>query len=173
MTKTANDVLTGHVDPASALVVDDYPYGFRLRTQIRYWIESKPKFGDRFVSQTLNPKTGRWNKPKPGQYATVLFMFLDENGHVKTTGLGKYDQKVDRIEQFLADLGDLLNGVQKSEVTALLGAARVMANVEWTIRKAGTPEEEAAADLEQVKQQALIGRAIGMETAAVRAELGA
>ena len=46
------------------LVINNYPYGFNQRTQIRYWIETTPKKGDRFCSQTLNPKNNRWNKPK-------------------------------------------------------------------------------------------------------------
>lgn len=173
MPLTPHTALYGHVDPASAYVVDDYPYGYRLRTQIRYWIESKPKFGDRLVSQTLNPKTGKWNKPKPGQYATVLFMFLNSDGHVKANGLGKYDQDVERIEKFVADFADRLNDVQRGEIAALLGTARVMANVTWTIREAGTPAEDAAADREQAKQQALISRAVGMEVAAAAVELSA
>jgi hypothetical protein len=31
-------LLLGHVDADSAYVVDDYPYGGRLRCRIRYWI---------------------------------------------------------------------------------------------------------------------------------------
>ena len=60
--------LYGHTSEATAYVVADYPYGFRERTQIRYWLEHKPKKGWRFVSQTLNPKTSRWNKPKASTY---------------------------------------------------------------------------------------------------------
>jgi hypothetical protein len=51
------ETLAGHTSPDTAFVVDDYPYGFRLRTKIRYWIETKKGFGQRFCSQTLNPNT--------------------------------------------------------------------------------------------------------------------
>lgn len=37
-------------------VVESYPYG-RFRTQARFWVESVKNKGDRFVKQTLNPKT--------------------------------------------------------------------------------------------------------------------
>jgi len=85
--------LIRHTSPETAYVVDDYPYGFRLRCSIRYWIETKPRFGQRFVSQTTNPKKPGvvWNKPKAGIYSPVLVMFLDERGHVSSAGLSVYD----------------------------------------------------------------------------------
>ena len=90
--------LYGHTSEATAYLVADYPYGFTTRTQIRYWLESKPKKGWRFVSQTLNPKTQRWNKPKASTYMEFGgAMYLDDsNGHVEWTGVGQYsdDQKI-------------------------------------------------------------------------------
>jgi hypothetical protein len=85
-------VLTGHVSPETAYVVDDYPYGFRLRCKIRYWLEYTPKRGFRFVSQTSNPKRGHvWNKPKASTYAKFGgAMLLNEEGHVTWTGLSQY-----------------------------------------------------------------------------------
>ena len=82
--------LKGHTSPETAYVVDDYPYGFRLRTQIRYWLETN-KHGTRFVSQTKNPKTGAWNKPKTSTYAQLAVMIKDDsNGHVSWTGWTYY-----------------------------------------------------------------------------------
>jgi hypothetical protein len=31
-------LLLGHIDADTAYVVDDYPYGYRLRCRIRYWV---------------------------------------------------------------------------------------------------------------------------------------
>ena len=89
--------LYGHTSESTAYVVDDYPYGFRERTQIRFWLEHKPKKGWRFVSQTMNPKTGRWNKPKASTYLEWGgAMYLDEKGHVHWDGVGPYsDEKKD------------------------------------------------------------------------------
>lgn len=82
-------LLFGHVSPETAYVVDDYPYGFRLRCKIRYWVEYKPKHGQRFMFQTSNPKKGHiWNTPKPGIYCPILIMTKDEtNGHISYTSL--------------------------------------------------------------------------------------
>ena len=67
--------LIGHESPETAYVVEDYPYGFRLRTKIRYWVETTNR-GQRGVIQTLNPKTGRWNNPKKTTYSPILIMVL-------------------------------------------------------------------------------------------------
>ena len=82
-------VLIGHTSPETAYVVEDYPYGFTLRCRIRYWIETRPKFGQRLVSQTTNPKKAGevWNKPKAGTYHSILVMGLDENDHVTSTAI--------------------------------------------------------------------------------------
>ena len=83
--------LYGHASEATAYVVDDYPYGLRVRTTIRYWLEHKPKKGWRFMAQTRNPKTGAWNKPKASTYADWgAAMFLDAEGHVSWIGVGQY-----------------------------------------------------------------------------------
>jgi hypothetical protein len=85
-------ILKGHISPETAYVVDDYPYGFRLRCKIRYWLEYHPKRGFRLVSQTTNPKRGNvWNKPKASTYARFGgCMFLDDDGHVQWQGLSEY-----------------------------------------------------------------------------------
>jgi hypothetical protein len=73
--------------------VNDYPYGFRLRCKIRYWLEFKPKVGFRLVSQTTNPKRPGevWNKPKASTYSRFGgAMVLNEEGHVSWVGLSEY-----------------------------------------------------------------------------------
>ena len=64
-------LLKGHTSPETAYLVADYPYGFTLRCQIRYWLEWHHTRGFRFVSQTTNPKRPGivWNKPKASTYS--------------------------------------------------------------------------------------------------------
>src|SRR4030095_1858055 len=95
--------LLGHTSPETAYLVADYPYGFRLRTEIRYWIETKKGHGQRLVSQTRNPKKdgSPWNKPKAGIYAPLVALYLDsETGHVEHAALHPYDEE--RIAAFVA-----------------------------------------------------------------------
>lgn len=86
------EILKGHISPETAYVVEDYPYGFRLRCKIRYWLEFVKNKGVRFWSQTTNPKKGNvWNKPKASTYS--LFggcMYLNYDGHVTWSGLSEY-----------------------------------------------------------------------------------
>lgn len=86
---TIVQILNGHTSPETAYVVGDYPYGFRLRCKIRYWLETATKGAKkgetRFVSQTTDPKAPGevWNKPKGSTYSEKLsLMYLDENDHV-------------------------------------------------------------------------------------------
>jgi hypothetical protein len=92
-------ILKGHVSPETAYTVADYPYGFRLRCTIRYWLEFQPKKGFRFVSQTTNPKRGDiWNKPKASTYCRFGgCMYLDDSGHVQWAGLSEYSNGAEAI----------------------------------------------------------------------------
>jgi hypothetical protein len=40
-----NTILSGHISPETAYSVENYPYGFRLKCTIRYWLEYKPGQG--------------------------------------------------------------------------------------------------------------------------------
>lgn len=81
-----------HISAETAYLVADYPYGFNLRCQIRYWIEYKPNKGFRCMSQTTNPKRGDvWNKPKASTYSEFGgALYLDDVGHVKFANLHQY-----------------------------------------------------------------------------------
>lgn len=85
-------ILHGHVSPDTAYVVDDYPYGFRLRCKMRYWLEYNPQRGFRLWSQSSDPKRGHvWNKPKASIYARFGgAMYLDELSRVQWSGLSEY-----------------------------------------------------------------------------------
>lgn len=107
-----------HTSPETAYVVDDYPYGFRLRCKIRYWLEYKPNHGFRFVSQTTNPKIeGRevWNKPKASTYHTFAYIVLDGEGHVDYRAIGS--GSLEQLQPFLAAHRDKLTAAQIDTAT--------------------------------------------------------
>lgn len=118
-------ILKGHISPETAFVVDDYPYGFRLRCKIRYWLEFSPKHGFRFVSQTTNPKRGNvWNKPKKSTFARFGgAMYLDDAGHVQWNGLSEYSTGAE-AEGFLKVYGE---GIPEAgvQITRKWAAAKV------------------------------------------------
>jgi hypothetical protein len=95
--------LYGHDSMESAYNVDDYPYSFKLRCKIRYWLEMRPKKGFRFVSQTENPKTGRWNKPKASTYVDLGgAMYLDSQKHVQWAAVSS-SSKDSEVLEFIKD----------------------------------------------------------------------
>lgn len=94
-------LLFNHVSPETAYVVEDYPYGFRLRCKIRYWLEHREGKGFRLVSQTTNPKRpgAPWNKPKASTYAASgAAMYLDSDGHVGWSALTEYSDAAESMK---------------------------------------------------------------------------
>lgn len=64
------------------VAVQNYPYGFKLRTTMTHWVEFKKGHGFRHVTQTVNPKTGRLNKPNSSAYHPLMVLETQENGRV-------------------------------------------------------------------------------------------
>lgn len=117
-----SSILTGYTTQATAYEVKDYPYGYTLRTSIFYWIESKAKHGDRLCTYTINPKTGKANKPKYGTYYPFLYMYLNEQGHVTTGIIDPYNMENFRLRfGFITNkIGEVyLSDVQKTNIRNL------------------------------------------------------
>lgn len=73
-----------YIKTSEVITVKDYPYGFRLRTTLTDSIEFEIKKGYRHVTQTVDPRNGRVNKPKKSTYYALMLRYYDENGHIKT-----------------------------------------------------------------------------------------
>ncbi len=135
---TPAQVLTGHTSPATAYLVKDYPYGFRLRCQIRYWIETT-KHGQRVVSQTTNPKRPGlvWNAPKASIYSNIRVLYLNDEGHCVNDGLSFYANAA-QIDTFAAAYAAALTSERDQKELRLLRAiaARSTAQV-WTVTSSG------------------------------------
>jgi hypothetical protein len=115
-------VLQGHTTIETAYVVNDYPYGFRLRCKIRYWLEYAKGRGFRLCSQTTNPKRPGevWNAPKKSTYSMLAVMGLNNEGHVTWTGCSTYD--FDKLADFEKVYGALFDDVQRGVFTAAQAA---------------------------------------------------
>jgi hypothetical protein len=106
-------VLTRCVSAETAFVQDDYP------AKRRHWLEFKPgkSGGFRYVMQTEDSKTKRWNKPKPGTY-TWLAILTSTDDAVSVFGLGLNDSE-DALEAFMAAFDDQLNSDQRRQADLL------------------------------------------------------
>lgn len=123
-----------HNSEETALIVEDYPYGFK-RTKIRYWIETT-KNGDRFISQTLNPKTNVWNKPKKSTYSDVMVLTTE-----KKTGYTKYrswsvsytdERDLKRFLSFIKEYS--LNEGQKEKIKQGIAIYKVREGITFEVR---------------------------------------
>lgn len=155
-------VLTGHTSPETGYRVDDYPYGYTLRTTIRYWVETKKNFGQRMVSQTVNPKNGRLNKPKAGTYCAIQLLALDEQDHVVPIGIHGGAGR-DQIDAFIDRAGDSLDEYQQEALKWLEAADRAgkRLTTEMHICQPGCTEEHQTIE----EQQKLYRRVTAQEYA--------
>lgn len=150
-------VLSGHYSPETAYLVEDYPYGFRLRCKMRCWLEVNPKKGTRYWTQTTDPKrpvdptTGEhpWNKPKASTYRSVGAMFMyedgEEKGYVHWSGLSFYD--VAQAQAYLDEFGPGLTETERH----LVGGMILVHNKREAQKKAaggGDPPAKPAAPTE-------------------------
>jgi len=114
------------------IIINDYPYGFRLRTDIKYWIETTNR-GDRFCSQTLNPKSNEWNKPKKSTYSDVMVLIANKDGFVRTLSCSLNDKK-EKAKAFLEKFENELTKIQKIRLHKVIGWDKTMEKVEFKIR---------------------------------------
>ena len=123
------------------VIVENYPYGFK-RTKIRYWIESIKRKGDRFCSQTLNPKTNLWNKPKKATYNAVNIVYKNEKGYITYYALWRSTSAED-YKKFIAFIGDIeLNELQKEELKVLRAYIKAYENVSFEVKPQQNRTEE-------------------------------
>ena len=112
-------VLHGHTSRETAHVVDDYPYGFRLRCKIRYWLETGTTGASRgqmrLVSQTTDPKHAGevWNKPKASTYCAWGVMYLDASQHVQWHAVGRYMSGAQDARMRLDGTYEQLSGAER------------------------------------------------------------
>jgi len=66
------------------IAIENYPYGYSLKTTMFDSVEFNPKKGFRHVRQTINPKTGKLNAEKKSTYYPFMMRFMDHEGHIKT-----------------------------------------------------------------------------------------
>jgi hypothetical protein len=114
--------ITKHTSFETAYKVENYPYGFRLRTTMHYWIETVAKKGDRLCTCTINPKNGRINAPKKSTFSNIGILYLDENNHVHWDTINIYTKPnliVDFINNTIGE--DKLNEEQKKQYRQLIG----------------------------------------------------
>lgn len=153
----------GHNSLENAYLGEDYPWGFTQLTKMRYWIETREDKGQRFVSQSMNPQTGLWCKPKKSTYVPIAIMYLDELNHIRWTYLPIYaneEQMKEFTETHLVNLDEF----QKEQLKWSIAHKKVMQKVKVTceiVSCGEKPREERQKEQEQSFKN--IQRAISFE----------
>jgi len=157
--------LMGHVSPETAYVVDDYPYGFKLRCKARYWIETKPNHGQRMMFQTTNPKVQGaevWNKPKASTYSRICVLVLNEsNGHITSESITMNTKEAD-AKAFAERHAEALTGPYEQEtLKRIIAWDRAQSKVDW---KVTTEAERAGRPAQSLEEQgAILGKLAAIE----------
>lgn len=118
MSETDN-ILRGYTSIERPYTVESYPWGFKLKTSRHYWVESKPKNGDRLCYYTVNPKTHKKCAPVYDIYHPFVYMYLDENDHVKCGFIDSYHRDIfkARFEFILSKVGEIyINDIQRQNL---------------------------------------------------------
>ena len=149
----------------TAYLVEDYPWGFKMRTQRRYWIETHPKRGDRFVFQTKDPRSGRWCKPKKSTYYAVMALYLDEKSHVRSTAIHQ-SASIENYDAFIArHRGFKFSPHQLHQLKRIVAMNKTMEHFTFECKASphtpinlskvmqGDPEETAKAEAEEKRQE--------------------
>ena len=135
----------------NAVVVEDYPWGYKLRTKRKYWIETT-KRGDRLCYQTLNPKTDKWCAVKKSTYSGIMVLYENEDGHIKTIGLDPQWSGEEGLANFLNNVDETkLTDAQRAKIceTKTIHHCQKLVEVKCEINPQRTPEEQAKHDAEQ------------------------
>ena len=120
----------------NSLEVSNYPWGFKLKTKRKYWIESNKTQGDRLCFCTLNPKTEKWCAVKKSTYNAVELLYIADNGYIKSDGIYKYGVNEEEIKNFLSEVDyEQLNDLQKKQILKLKAMNKVMEKVTFKIAK--------------------------------------
>jgi hypothetical protein len=112
-------VLHGYDSMENAFIIDNYPWGFKLKTKQKIWLEYKPNKGYRVARQTLNPKNGRWCNPKRSTYSEFLALVENqENNHVNSIGVSSWD--LDKMKEFKAKWQDQFKPEQLTHLDSMI-----------------------------------------------------
>jgi len=87
------------------VAVENYPYGYKLKTTLTHSLEFKSGKGFRHVTQTVNPKTGRLNNPKRGTYYPLMLLATDnETNYTRSYALNPNSaETVNNAAEFMRD----------------------------------------------------------------------
>ncbi len=124
------------------ITVDNYPYG-SLKCEMTFSVEFVKGKGYRSVMQSVNPKTGRVNKPKKSTYNHFMYMVKEEEtGHIKFEGWSAYGyESIKNLSDLLTENNFNFSDVENQELWAFVISC-IRANAQYTRVKEGYTIQE-------------------------------
>lgn len=114
----------------SAAIAEDYPYGFRLRCKMAYWVEYRQGMGYRPMRCSTNPKKVAevWNKPKAGTYHNPCIWVVrdtdlstDNTDYLSFLFFPSHDNvQMEKAKEFLTEYGDQLTDEELKRIKAYI-----------------------------------------------------
>ena len=108
--------------------VQNYPYGYTLKTTLFDEMEFNPKKGYRHITTTINPKNGRLNAPKKSTYSNLIVRYFDENNHVKLFHFDFNGAK--NINKVMNFINDNFENFTTDEIKYFYGLAYIMVKLD-------------------------------------------
>jgi len=113
--------LHGHTSFDTAYIVENWPWGYKLRTTKYFWIEKNDR-GMRLVTQTINPKNGKICAPKKSTYSVFLVLYIEDE-KVFCDCLDRWENE--KLEEFLEKEGSFLSKVDKITIEMMIKAGEI------------------------------------------------
>lgn len=121
--------MTNYIKTSEKIQVENYPWGYTLKTTLFDSMEFNPKKGYRHVTQTIDPKTGRLCNPKKSTYGALVVRYYDEIGHIKCEWFDfNGDEAINKGCKFIAENFDLFT---HEEIKYLYATIQMMAKVDF------------------------------------------
>jgi len=130
ITINVSEVLNA-ISPDTA-ISDNCQYGY-TRSIKRHWIEAT-KRGQRYCTQTKNPKSGEWNNPKKSIYSQIMKLYKDENNKLTYFSLD-YNDREDKVKEFVRVFGGVLIEPEREKLNSIIAWDRGSKHIKYTVRE--------------------------------------
>ncbi|VVB54030.1 Uncharacterised protein [uncultured archaeon] len=168
------EVLNPQPTEQNPYIVKDYPWGRRLRTQQRRYVETIQGKGERYVIQTQDPRDGNWCNPKKSIYSAIIILYKDlSNGYIEAlTFSPDYTEEKD-LEEFLQKVPlASLSEYQKGQVARARAIYRVRKHIKYTVKTNPTEAEIKESEEREKKVNVSLATLLAEYTGEEKTKLG-
>ena len=109
----------------TAKIATNYPYG-SLKYTMHFFVEHKPKKGWRAVTQSINPKNGKLNKPHAGTYSLLPIVIEEKENNFFEFVHCPHPYYPDKMQAFLDTYFSALSDSDKKYVKTAITTTEML-----------------------------------------------